>query len=92
VTVEELFNGFGSLPELIDAVLLRTPVAFDGTMKVTLMTALPPEAIDAIVHGSELHAPLTDVGVKAGVAVSVTEMLVAVDGPELLTVIVYATA
>ena len=51
------------------------------------MKSLLPDGIEAIVHGSAVHAPPTEVGVNAGVVVSVTRMLVATDGPRLLTVI-----
>src|SRR5260221_4262062 len=63
------------------AVLSNAPEAL--IVAVTLMVVLAPEASEAIVHGSAAQPlPLTFVMVRF-VGVSVTWMLVAVDGPAL---------
>src|SRR5260221_13826220 len=65
------------------AELSNAPAAL--IVAVTLMVVLAPEASEGIVHGSAAQPlPLT-VGMVRFVGVSVTWMLVAVDGPPLAT-------
>ena len=79
-------SGSGSAP-LALAVLSNAPAAL--IVAVTLIVVFAPEARLAIVHGSaEQPLPVTFVIVRLA-GVSVTTMLVAVDGPPLATTSVY---
>ena len=75
-----LFAGFGSnVAAVAVALLSNAPTAL--IVAVTVIVALDPEAILAIVHGNaEQPEPFTFVIVRF-VGVSVTWMFVAVDGP-----------
>src|SRR5437764_191677 len=73
--------GSGSAPDAV-ALLSNAPAAV--MVAVTLMVVLAPEASVAIVHGSEAQAPVTLVMVRFD-GVSVTWILVAVDGPAFAT-------
>src|SRR5258706_507728 len=75
---------FGSISAGVAvAVLSKAPEAV--MVAVTLMVVLAPEASEAMVHGRAAQPlPLTLVMVRF-VGVSVTWMLVAVDGPALAT-------
>src|SRR5258706_324581 len=79
-----LLPGFGSgCAAVAVAELSNAPAAL--IVAVTLMVVLAPEASEAIVHGSAAQPlPLTVVMLRF-VGVSVTWMLVAVDGPALAT-------
>src|SRR5258706_1162830 len=79
-----LLAGFGSgCTALAVAELSNAPAPL--IVAVTLMVVLAPEASEAMVHGSAAQPlPLT-VWMVRFVGVSVTWMLVAVDGPPLAT-------
>lgn len=55
------------------------------------MTALPPAASEAIVHGNAVHAPVAELNVRFAGVGSVTLIDVASEGPLLVIVIAYVT-
>src|SRR5260221_526045 len=83
-----LLVGFGSGSTAVAVALLSNAPAAT-IVAVTLIVVFAPLARLAIVHGSAAHAPLTVPMVRLE-GVSVTWMLVAVDGPAFATTIVYA--
>ena len=82
-----MFDGFGSLSAAVAVALLsKAPAAL--IVAVTVMVVFALLARLAIAHGSAAQPlPLTFV-IDRFVGVSVTWMLVAVDGPALATVMV----
>src|SRR5256885_402218 len=77
-----LFAGFGSGSVALTVVALSN--APEATIvAVTLIVTFAPTASEAMVHGRAAQAPVTLVMVRL-VGVSVTWMLVAVDGPALV--------
>ncbi len=79
-----LLARFGSVSAGVAVALLsNAPAAL--IVAVTLMVTFAPEARLAIVHGSAAHPPPDTFVMVKFVGVSVTWMLVAVDGPALAT-------
>src|SRR5436305_2947341 len=85
-----LFAVFGS-GSIAVAVALLSNAPTVLMVAVTVIVTLAPDASVGIVHGSALQAPRT-VTIVRFVGVSVTAMLVAVDGPAFATTSVEVTA
>src|SRR5438046_15848 len=79
-----LFDGFGS-SSVAAAVALLSNAPAAVIVAVTLMVTFAPEARLAIVHGRAAQPPPLTLVIVRFVGVSVTWVLVAVDGPALAT-------
>ncbi len=65
------------------ALLSNAPAAL--IVAVTVIVAFAPDASEAIVHGNAAQPPPLTLVIVRFVGVSVTRMLVAVEGPALAT-------